>query len=154
MVRAMSEAQRANLIKPGEVRNPHGRPKKVWTEKELYEKQVKSNLRAAAKEFSPQALKTLVDIMNNETVAAQHRISAANSILDRSHGKPTSNQEISVGVYERMSDRELIRFLTGKDITGDVIEHDSSADDSSNDDYSDGDEGSSNEEESTMDREP
>ena len=153
MVRAMSEAQRANLIKPGEVRNPHGRPKKVWTAQELYEKRVKSDLRAAAKEFSPQALRTLVDIMNDTSLAPQHRLTAANSILDRSHGKPTSHTNVDVNLYDRMSDAELIRFLTGKDITGDVIEHDASAGDSSVERYDDEETSSSDEGESTPDDE-
>ena len=143
MVRAMSEAQRANLIKPGEVRNPHGRPKKVWTAQELYEKRVKSDLRAAAKEFSPQALRTLVDIMNDTSLAPQHR----------THGKPTSHTNVDVNLYDRMSDAELIRFLTGKDITGDVIEHDASADDSSVERYDDEEPSSSDEDESTPDDE-
>ena len=148
MVRAMSEAQRANLIKPGEVRNPNGRPKKVLTAQEVFERRVRSDLRAAAKEFSPQALRTLVEIMNDTGVAAQHRLSAANSVLDRAHGKPTNHTDVSVGVYERMSDKELIKFLTGKDITGDVIEHDD-ATNHNEQGYDDDGLGSSDEDEST-----
>jgi len=154
MVRAMSAAQRATLIKPGEVRNPNGRPKKVLTAQEAFERRVKNDLRAAAKEFSPQALRTLVEIMNDTNVAAQHRLSAANSVLDRAHGKPTNHTDVSVGVYDRMSDKELIKFLTGKDITGEVIEHESGDDDSSNESYDDSELPSSSDDELRWEREP
>ena len=153
MSRVPSPAQLAARIKPGQVLNPHGRPKKVLTAQEVFEQRVRSDLKAAAKEFSPQALRTLVEIMNDTAVAAQHRLAAANSVLDRAHGKPTHHTDVSVGVYERMSDKELIKFLTGKDITGDVIEHDASAGDSSNERYDDEEPSSSDEDESTPDDE-
>ena len=149
MSRAPSPAQLAARIKPGQVLNPNGRPKKVLTAQEVFERRVRSDLRAAAKEFSPQALRTLVEIMNDPGVAAQHRLSAANSVLDRAHGKPTNHTDVSVGVYERMSDKELIKFLTGKDITGDVIEHDD-ATNHNEQGYDDDSLGSSDEDESTM----
>ena len=117
-----SPLQLANRIRPGEVRNPNGRPKKIWTAQELFEQKVRKDLKAAAKDFGAEALTTIVNIMRDENVSAQHRLSAAAQILDRGFGKPKNETEITVGVYERLSSEELVRFITGKEIEGEVIE--------------------------------
>jgi hypothetical protein len=109
-------------IKRGEVRNPYGRPRKTWTARELFEQKVRKDLKAAAKDFGAEALTTIVNIMRDENVSAQHRLSAAAQILDRGFGKPKNETEITVGVYEKLSSEELIKFITGKEIEGEVIE--------------------------------
>ena len=104
------------LMRPGQSGNPNGRPKKILTAQELFERKVKQDLKAAARDYSHEALQTMLDIMRDVNVAPQYRLTAASSILDRSHGKPVNQTEISVGVYEKLSDAELVKFITGNDM--------------------------------------
>lgn len=122
MVRAPSAAQIASRIKPGEVRNPHGRPKKIYTAQELMDQQIKRDLKAAAKNDSPEAYRFLLETMRNQDANLQHRLAAATQILDRGWGKPTTQTEISVSVYDRMSEVELIKMITGEELDESVIE--------------------------------
>jgi hypothetical protein len=46
------------------------------------------NVREAAKKYTPQALKTLANIMNNEKAPPSARVQAASVLLDRAWGKP------------------------------------------------------------------
>ena len=46
------------------------------------------NVREAPKEYTPQALKTLANIMNNEKAPPSARLQAAAILLDRAWGKP------------------------------------------------------------------
>ena len=98
-----------------------GRPKKTLTPEELFERKVKNDLRAAAKTFSAEALQTLASIMRNPDANAQHRIAAANALLDRGHGKPRQETALTVDVYAQMSDADLIRCITGKALTDEEI---------------------------------
>ncbi len=43
-----------------------------------------------AREYTEDALKTLVDVMGNPEAEYRDRLKAANDILDRGHGKPLS----------------------------------------------------------------
>lgn len=80
------------------------------------------NLKAAARSYSGEALETLVEIMRNRGANPQTRIAAANSILDRGHGKSVNQTEISVGVYDRWSNEDLIRFIAGETVLdGEVL---------------------------------
>lgn len=117
-----SEAQLAARIKPGQVLNPNGRPKKVLTAAELFEQQIKRDLKAAAKQHSPEAFRFLLDTMRDTTAGVQHRLNAATQILDRGWGKPTNHTEISVGVYDKLSDEELIKFISGEQIDVEAID--------------------------------
>ena len=108
--------------KKGFCPNPLGRPKKVLTAEELFEQKVRRDLKAAAKDFSAEALQTLVNIMRDSTAGVQHRLAAASQILDRGHGKPTNHTELNVNTYERLSDAELIKFITGQEIEGEAVE--------------------------------
>ena len=56
--------------------NPGGRPRVLADVQEL------------ARQKSPDAIKTLVGIMNNEKAPPAARVAAANSLLDRGYGKP------------------------------------------------------------------
>ncbi len=112
--RVRSAAYEATLIKPGEVRNPNGRPKKVWTAEELQAKQAKTDLRAAAKEFSAEALNTIVSIMRNENAPFAVRLSASSTILDRGHGRVNHNLTVdNKNQFNRMSDIELLKLIYG-----------------------------------------
>jgi len=102
-----------SLMRPGVSGNPNGRPKKVLTAQEVFERKVKQDLKSAARDYSAEALQTMLDIMRDVTVAPQYRLTAASTILDRGHGKPVQQTEIAVGVYEKLSDAELVKFITG-----------------------------------------
>ena len=53
-----------------------------------------ASIREAAQQYTDEALKTLVDVMGDETAPPAARVAAANSLLDRGHGKP--RQELDV----------------------------------------------------------
>lgn len=53
-----------------------------------------ADIREAAQEYTEEALKVLAEVMRMGDSAAA-RVAAANSILDRGHGKPKQSQEIS-----------------------------------------------------------
>ena len=55
---------------------------------------VKLELRAAAREHTQAALDTLVEIMSDTMSPHAARISAANILLDRGHGKPTQSVDV------------------------------------------------------------
>ena len=90
---------------PGEVR-------KGTLPKMKYD--ARQDLKSCAKDFSNEAVFTLVKIMRDKNVTATTRMQAASMILDRGHGKAVNQTEISVGVYDRYSNDELIKFITGQ----------------------------------------
>ena len=53
-----------------------------------------ASVREAAQQYTDEALKTLVEVMGDETAPPAARVAAANSLLDRGHGKP--RQELDV----------------------------------------------------------
>jgi hypothetical protein len=61
---------------PGQSGNPSGRPKRD------------EDLAALARTYSEDAIAALVSIVNDPNVNPSARISAANSLLDRGHGRP------------------------------------------------------------------
>ena len=62
-------------FKPGVSGNPNGRPK------------VDKSLVALAREKTPDAIKTLAEIMLDKDASPSARVSAASELLDRGHGK-------------------------------------------------------------------
>jgi hypothetical protein len=122
MSRAPTEAQLAARIKPGQVLNPNGRPKKVWTAQELLDKQIRADIKQAAKDHSPEAFRFLLGVMRNEDAGMQYRMDAAKTIIDRGWGKPTNQTDINVNVFDRMSDTELVKLITGTEIEGELID--------------------------------
>jgi hypothetical protein len=69
------------------------------------------NLKDLARQHTETAIETLVEIMTDGDAQASARLTAANSLLDRGWGKAGQHTEISVDVYDRMSDAELISFI-------------------------------------------
>ena len=55
-----------------------------------------ASIREAAQQYTDEALKTLVEVMGDETAPHAARVAAANSLLDRGHGKPRQESEHSV----------------------------------------------------------
>jgi hypothetical protein len=68
----------------GGARSGAGRKKGA---KNRLTKEVKKTLTELASEYTSEALETLADVMKNGTNDSA-RVSAANSLLDRAHGKP------------------------------------------------------------------
>lgn len=91
--------------KKGKSGNPGGRPRQ------------NPKIRDLAQENSEAALQTLITLMNNPRVAPSTRAAAANSILDRAHGRPVSSLELSGADGEKLipeeSDPPYLRGLTG-----------------------------------------
>lgn len=51
---------------------------------------VTASIRDAAREYTKDALQTLVDVMRDDEAPHAAKVSAANSILDRGYGKPST----------------------------------------------------------------
>jgi hypothetical protein len=117
-------------FQPGNPGGP-GRPKKVLTAQELMDQQIRRDLKAVAKQHSPEAFRFLLETMRDTTAGVQHRLNAATQILDRGWGKPTNHTEVSVNVYDKLSDQELIKFITGEEIEIEAVEVQESSDDNS-----------------------
>ena len=81
--------------------NPGGRPKVLGDVQEL------------ARQQSPDAINTLVAIMQNEKAPPAARVAAANSLLDRGYGKPTQpiSQTLTKIDPSTMSDAELAAIV-------------------------------------------
>src|SRR5918995_414371 len=84
-------------FKRGETGNPGGRPKTVTKVREL------------ARTYTVQAIETLVEIMQDTSAAPGSRVAAANSLLDRGHGK--APQTFEATNYDQMTDAELERRI-------------------------------------------
>ena len=82
----------------GQSGNPGGRPKIVGEVQEL------------ARQHSPEAIDTLLEIMRNKKAPAAARALASNSILDRGYGKPPQSLEAKInrGSIREMTDEELM----------------------------------------------
>lgn len=55
-------------------------------------------IKAAASEYSEQALNTLAEIMGGVEHPAAARVGAANAILDRAYGKPKQSMDVDAQV--------------------------------------------------------
>src|SRR5215204_893060 len=75
----------ANLrpIQPGQALNPSGRPK------------MPAEVREAAMALTPDAIRTLGEIMLNPLVRPGVRVTAAEKILDRALGKPAQTVDVT-----------------------------------------------------------
>ena len=89
----------------GKSGNPGGRPRQ------------NPKIRELAQENSQAALQTLISLMKNPRVAPSTRAAAANSILDRAHGRPVSSLELSGLDGEKLnpedSSPQYLRNLNG-----------------------------------------
>ena len=96
-------------LKPKSIRRNTEKSRSI--KRTFEERWSKIDLKDLARQHTQRALETLVDVMTNDDAPANARITAANSLLDRGWGKATTHTEISVDVYDRMSDEELIIFI-------------------------------------------
>lgn len=104
--RPIPEAFKAQQWKPGQSGNPGGRSPII------------RELRDVAREHTVTALETLIGVMTNTEAPAAARVAAAAHMLDRGYGKPTQNINAAVRNAQKMTDDELIAFLTGVDQEG------------------------------------
>ena len=68
-----------------------------------------ASIREAAQQYTDEALKTLVDVMGDETAPPAARVAAANSLLDRGHGKP--RQSIDADINGQQLTHLIVRFV-------------------------------------------
>ena len=87
---------------------------------EAIRKTVIADIKAAAKEASPEALKALKDVIANEKAPGAARVGAAVAILDRGCGQPTQAVEANVNIFGQMTDDEQKTMLAAlKALKGD-----------------------------------
>ena len=79
------------------------------------------NVRELCRTKSIDAVNALVEIVNSKTASPSARVVAANAILDRAFGKPQVTVETTVTNYDTMSERELMEYIAGKTIEGEVV---------------------------------
>lgn len=98
-------ARSSTTFKKGQSGNPKGRPKSVAAVREL------------AREHTETAIDTLVNIcMHGQNESA--RVAAANSLLDRGHGRPAQQLDVEVKrtvSVEELSDDALARVVAGEE---------------------------------------
>jgi hypothetical protein len=97
--------RRSTSFRPGQSGNPSGRPKRPAT---IAARKIFADVADAARELTVDPINTLADIMKNPNAPAAARISAAQALLDRGHGKPP--QAIEVGAQpdlSHLSDEDL-----------------------------------------------
>ena len=107
----MRGGRRSTSFKPGKPGGP-GRPKKKAEEKATtIAKKAIADVKAAAKECTEDAIKTLKSVMKDGSKPAAARVGAAIAILDRGWGKPTQAVDANVSVLDRMTDDEQRALL-------------------------------------------
>lgn len=87
--------------KPGQSGNPNGRPAIV------------RELRDLAREKTSVAMETLIEVCSDKGAPPAARVAAAAHILDRGYGKPTQHVSQTVRHVQKMTDDELLAYLSG-----------------------------------------
>ena len=100
----------------GQSGNPKGRPKGLSANA-----RVLLEVKALCRNHSVEAIGALVEVMNSPSAPPPARVAAANSILDRAFGRPTTMVEAKVSTYDNMTEQELIEFIVGQTIEGDAV---------------------------------
>jgi hypothetical protein len=92
--------KRSTSFKPGVSGNPGGRPKRPKT---IEAKRIVADVKATAREMTPEALSTLRTVMNDPKAPPSARVGAATAVLDRGWGRPTQSIEGQVTLsFEQM----------------------------------------------------
>jgi hypothetical protein len=86
--------RRSTSFKPGFSGNPGGRPKRPAT---VVAHKIIADVKAAARELTPQALGTLQEIMEDKKAPPAARVTAATEILSRGWGRPATRLEAEAG---------------------------------------------------------
>jgi hypothetical protein len=93
----MRGGRRSTSFRPGVSGNPRGRPKKART---IEARRLVTDVKAAARELTQSAIDTLARIMKNPKAPAAVRLSAAQALLDRGHGRPSQAVDVVVETYD------------------------------------------------------
>jgi hypothetical protein len=92
------------------------------------------NVKALARDFGPDAVALLGEVMRDKNAPRRDRMFAATTLLDRGFGKPQQIIEATLSTFEQMSEAQLLEYLTsGQIIEGEVVREDDDADNSDND---------------------
>ena len=78
-----------------------------------------TDVRDAARQHTLAAVETLVSVMEDRKAPHSARVAAANSLLDRGHGKAVQHIEAEINVYDRLSldgQRALLAALDALDV--------------------------------------
>ena len=102
----MRGGRRSTSFRPGVSGNPRGRPKKART---IEARRLVTDVKAAARELTQSAIDTLARIMKNPKAPAAVRLSAAQALLDRGHGRPSQAVDVVVETYDysRLTNEQL-----------------------------------------------
>ncbi len=109
-----------HLFKKGVASNPGGKTLPMRPET-IERRKMVENVRELCRTKSIDAVNALVEIVNSKTASPSARVVAANAILDRAFGKPQVTVEATVTNYDTMSERELMEYISGKTIEGEVV---------------------------------
>jgi Family of unknown function (DUF5681) len=90
----VSKRPRGRPFQRGQSGNPGGRPKRSAA---VGAHKIVADVKAAARELTPQALGTLQEIMEDKKAPAAARVTAATEILSRGWGRPAQRLEAEVG---------------------------------------------------------
>ena len=126
-------------VKPGEVRNPNGRPKSSTEMKQRAA--AATDIAMEGIETSAQIallqLKLAHDVLRDPTSTKEEKLAAAalmpiaegiksmHALLDRGHGKPQQKVEIDLNTaFEEMTEDELDDFLitVGAEVTKEMVD--------------------------------
>jgi hypothetical protein len=99
---------RSTSFKPGVSGNPDGRPKRPET---IEARRVVADVKAAARELTPEAMDTLKGAMADPKAPWSAKITAAIAVLDRGWGKPEQTVSANVSVFDEMTDSERKTLL-------------------------------------------
>jgi hypothetical protein len=90
----VSKRPRGRPFQRGRSGNPGGRPKRSAT---VEAHKIIADVKAAARELTPQALGTLQEIMEDKKAPPAARVTAATEILSRGWGRPATRLEAEAG---------------------------------------------------------
>jgi hypothetical protein len=90
----VSKRPRGRPFQRGQSGNPGGRPKRSAT---VEAHKIIADVKAAARELTPQALGTLQEIMEDKKAPPAARVTAATEILSRGWGRPATRLEAEAG---------------------------------------------------------
>jgi hypothetical protein len=106
------------VFKKGQSGNPTGLPQKPET---IEKRRIAKDIRDLCRSHTLDAVNALIDVLNSKSSPPAARVAAANSILDRGWGKAQIEVNATVTAYDKMSDIELVKLITGNVIEGEVL---------------------------------
>jgi len=102
----------AGSFKRGQSGNPGGKPKDLASPEA---RKVMADIKALAKEYAEEAIKTLAEVMKDAKAPHAAKVAASTAILDRGYGKPSQPIEGQINLFDRMSEDEHRAILAALD---------------------------------------